>query len=43
MGQKWEGEVDRLRRENESLKNELNTFKREQEMKRNEGGKWRMY
>ena len=43
MGQKWEGEVDRLRRENETLKNELNTLKREQEMKSKGNGNWQLY
>ena len=43
MGQKWEGEVDRLRGENEILKNELNTLKREQEIKLKERGNWQLY
>ena len=43
MGQKWEGEVDRLRQENESLKNELSSLKREQEIMTKERGKWQVY
>ena len=43
MGQKWEGEVELLRRENETLKNELNTLKREQEAKSKERGNWQLY
>jgi hypothetical protein len=43
MGQKWEGEVELLRRENETLKNELNILKREQEAKSKERGNWQLY
>jgi hypothetical protein len=43
MGQKWEGEVDRLRQENEILKNELNTLKTEREIKLKERGNWQLY
>lgn len=43
MGQKWEGEVDRLRQENATLKNELNTIKREKEMMSSEKGNWQLY
>jgi len=43
MGQKWEGEVDRLRRENESLKGELDTMRRERDRKSDGTGKqWKL-
>jgi hypothetical protein len=42
MGQKWEGEVDRLRRENESLKGELNILKKEREKRNEDRGYWKV-
>jgi hypothetical protein len=42
IGKKWEGEVDRLRRDNEVLRKELNTLKKEQE-KKVESGRWNLY
>lgn len=42
MGQKWEGEVDRLRQENQSLKEELDTLKKENEKKRDSMGRWKL-
>ena len=42
MGQKWEGEVDRLRRENESLKEELDTLKKDNDKKRDSMGRWKI-
>jgi hypothetical protein len=43
ISQKWEGEVDRLRQENEMLTVELNTLKKQQEKKKEERGNWHMY
>lgn len=42
MGQKWEGEVDRLRRENESLRGELNVLKKDREKKNEDRGHWKL-
>jgi len=42
MGQKWEGEVDRLRQENESLRGELNILKKEREKKKEDRGYWKL-
>lgn len=42
MGQKWEGEVERLRRENESLKEELDTLTKENDKKKDSMGRWKI-
>lgn len=42
MGQKWEGEVDRLRRENDSLKGEVETMRRERDRKSDSTGRWKL-
>jgi hypothetical protein len=42
MGQKWEGEVDRLRQENQSLKEELDTLKKDNDKKRDSMGRWKL-
>ena len=41
MGEKWEGEVGRLRRENELLKGEVESLKKEAG-KRNDRSVWRL-
>lgn len=42
VGQKWEGEVERLRKENDSLRRELDTLKKEQERKSDGMGIWKL-
>jgi hypothetical protein len=42
MGQKWEDEVEQLRRENGVLKEELDTLKKENDRKRDGMGRWKI-
>lgn len=42
IGQKWEGEVDRLRSENESLKGEVERLRKEGRKRDDERNRWRL-
>ena len=42
MGQMWEGEVDRLRRENEMLRGEVESLKIESNQRKEGVGRWKM-
>lgn len=43
MGQKWEGEVERLRQENEKLKEEISILKRNAEKRSDVAAGWKLY
>jgi cell division protein FtsB len=42
IGQKWEGEVDRLRAENDSLKGEMEKLRKERRERDDERNRWRL-
>ena len=42
MGQMWEGEVERLRKENEVLRGEVENLKKEKDQRKEGGGRWKM-
>lgn len=42
MGQMWEGEVDRLRKENEMLRGEVENLKKEKDQRKEGGARWKM-
>jgi hypothetical protein len=42
MGQKWEGEVERLRRENKLLQQELDALRKGNDKKRDSLGRWKI-